>query len=198
MNELSNHDHSRFITRTNHRVGRIQSVGAAAASEGISYATFREGVVMQFTLPGAPTIYYGDETGVPGWTDPDCRRTYPWGEERWDLITFHRDLIRMHNSLSFLRTGSFREVMEDYGLLVYGRFDESGSAAVIINHSDRPRQLRIPVRSIEMPENGEVFRVMETNDAGYNIGVVKKEIVDGILSLNLDGWSAAVYSTRRF
>ena len=34
---------------------------------------------MQMTWPGAPTIYYGDEAGVCGWTDPDSRRTYPWG-----------------------------------------------------------------------------------------------------------------------
>ncbi len=198
MNELSNHDHSRFLTRTNHRVGRLQSVGALAASEGISYAAFREGIVMQFTLPGAPTIYYGDETGVCGWTDPDCRRTYPWGEEKWDLITFHRDMIRMHKNLSFLRTGSFRELMDDYGLVVYGRFDENGSAAVVINHSDRPRKLRIPVRTIEMPENGRVYRILETTDVGYNIGVLKKNIRDGILYAELEGWSAAVYSTAVF
>ena len=63
MNELSNHDHSRFMTRTNRRVGRLASAGAKAAEEGISYGIFRQGVVMQMTWPGAPTIYYGDEAG---------------------------------------------------------------------------------------------------------------------------------------
>ena len=44
-------------------------------------AVMREGVVVQMTWPGAPTVYYGDEAGVCGFTDPDNRRTYPWGHE---------------------------------------------------------------------------------------------------------------------
>ena len=58
MNELSNHDHSRFMTRTNHKVGRTASVGPQAADEGIDKALFRLGVMIQMTWPGAPTIYY--------------------------------------------------------------------------------------------------------------------------------------------
>lgn len=79
MNELSNHDHSRFLTRTNHRAGRVQELGAEAANENVNVAVMREAVVMQMTWPGAPTVYYGDEAGVCGFTDPDNRRTYPWG-----------------------------------------------------------------------------------------------------------------------
>ena len=51
MNELSNHDHSRFLTRSNRRIGRLGTAGAAAASEGISYGIFRQGVVLQMTWP---------------------------------------------------------------------------------------------------------------------------------------------------
>ena len=88
MNELSNHDHSRFLTRTNGQVGRIQSKGAKTAEEGINDAVMREAVIMQMTWPGAPTVYYGDEAGVCGFTDPDNRRTYPWGHEDQELIAF--------------------------------------------------------------------------------------------------------------
>ena len=86
MNELSNHDHSRFLTRTNHKVGRIETLGPLAAEENVDMAVFREAIVMQMTWPGAPTVYYGDEAGVCGFTDPDNRRTYPWGHEDQDLI----------------------------------------------------------------------------------------------------------------
>ncbi len=51
MNELSNHDHSRFLTRTNRRVGRISYAGAEAASQNINPAVMREGVVVQMTWP---------------------------------------------------------------------------------------------------------------------------------------------------
>lgn len=69
MNELSNHDHSRFLTRTNRRVGRMNTLGSDAASQGIDKGVMREAVVMQMTWVGAPTVYYGDEAGVCGFTD---------------------------------------------------------------------------------------------------------------------------------
>ena len=70
MNELDNHDHSRFLTRTNHRVGRVANVGPYAAAENTNKAVLREAVVIQMTWPGAPTLYYGDEAGQVGFTDP--------------------------------------------------------------------------------------------------------------------------------
>ena len=103
MNELSNHDHSRFLTRTNHRVGRVQELGAEAANENVNVAVMREAVVMQMTWPGAPTVYYGDEAGVCGFTDPDNRRTYPWGHEDQELIAFHREMIRIHKRYPVFR-----------------------------------------------------------------------------------------------
>lgn len=56
-------------------------------------AVMREAVAIQMTWVGAPTVYYGDEAGVCGFTDPDSRRTYPWGHEDQEMIAFHRDMI---------------------------------------------------------------------------------------------------------
>lgn len=193
MNELSNHDHSRFLTRTNRSVGRLSSRGSGAAEAGVSYATFREGVVMQFTLPGAPTIYYGDETGVFGWTDPDSRRTFPWGQEHWDLIQFHRDMILLHRKYSCFKTGSFKPLQEDYGYVAYGRFDRDAAAVILINHSEQDRAVSVPVSELEIPENAVLRRVMRTNDAGYNVGVVKAEVQNGRLTRTITAWSSEVY-----
>ena len=193
MNELSNHDHARFLTRTNRVVGRLADKGSQAASEGLSYATFREGVVMQFTLPGAPTIYYGDEAGVTGWTDPDNRRTYPWGNENWDLIAFFRDLIRIHKQWSCFRSGSYKPIEADTGYLAYGRFDEGSSALVIINHSDQAREIRVPVYEIEVPETAVMKRVMKTDELSYNVGNLPVVVEDGILRRTVGAWSAEIY-----
>ena len=106
MNELSNHDHSRFLTRTNRMVGRVGTAGTAAASQDIDEAIFKQGVVMQMTLPGAPTLYYGDEAGVCGWTDPDNRRTYPWGHENFEILEFYRETIAIHRQHKVFKTGS--------------------------------------------------------------------------------------------
>ena len=78
------------------RWDRAEQLGAEAAEEGVNTAVLREAVVMQMTWPGAPTVYYGDEAGLCGFTDPDNRRTYPWGREDKELICFHRDIIRIH------------------------------------------------------------------------------------------------------
>ena len=56
MNELSNHDHSRFLTRTNRKVGRLATLGSEAASQGVDKAVFRLAVLIQMTWPGSPTI----------------------------------------------------------------------------------------------------------------------------------------------
>lgn len=63
---------------------------------------------MQMTWPGAPTVYYGDEAGVCGFTDPDNRRTYPWGHEDQELIAFHREMIRIHKRYPVFRKVLFR------------------------------------------------------------------------------------------
>ena len=54
-------------------------------------------VLFQMTYPGAPSIYYGDEIGMLGRTDPDCRRTFNWNRETWDMeiLDFTKNCIRI-------------------------------------------------------------------------------------------------------
>ena len=72
MNQLSNHDHSRFLTRTNHIVGRAHQVGVKAAEEGINHAVMRIAVAVQMTWVGAPTIITGMK---PDYADLRIRTT---------------------------------------------------------------------------------------------------------------------------
>lgn len=65
------------------------------------------------TWPGAPTLYYGDEAGVCGWTDPDSRRTYPWGKEDLELIEFHRYMTGIHKRIPALRKGALKPLLQD-------------------------------------------------------------------------------------
>jgi glycosidase len=60
---------------------------------------------LQFTLPGAPSIYYGDEAGMEGGKDPFCRCTYPWGKENPALLEHFRQLGRLRRNEQALRTG---------------------------------------------------------------------------------------------
>ena len=183
MNELSNHDHSRFLTRTNHRVGRISYAGAEAASSGINPAIMREAVAVQMTWPGAPTVYYGDEAGVCGFTDPDNRRTYPWGREDQSLIDFHKAMIRIHKEYGFLREGSLKFLWNDYQGLCYGRFSNDEQMIVILNNRDYDRDVEIEVwqTGISRLKEATLKRILLTYRDGFtteeysyiaNVGVI--------------------------
>lgn len=193
MNELSNHDHSRFLTRTNRMVGRVGTAGTAAASQDIDEAIFKQGVVMQMTLPGAPTLYYGDEAGVCGWTDPDNRRTYPWGHENFEILEFYREAIAIHRQHKVFKTGSYKPLVEQRDLLCYGRFDMDNAAFVAINTSDTDKTVSIPTWTLGV-EDGESFeRLIETSREFYNCGRVKVVQENNIVTVTVKANSSVIY-----
>ena len=193
MNELSNHDHSRFLTRTNRMVGRIATSGSEAAGTNTDEAIFKQGVVMQMTLPGAPTIYYGDEAGVCGWTDPDNRRTYPWGRENLELIEFYREAICIHKQNQVLKTGSYLPLLWEKDLLCYGRFDEEDAILAVVNTSDEPKTITSPVYMLGS-EDGTVWeRLIETNREFYNCGRIKSTQQGESLEVTVKPNSSVIY-----
>lgn len=194
MNELSNHDHSRFLTRTNRRVGRISYAGPEAASQNINKAVMREAVAIQMTWPGAPTIYYGDEAGVCGFTDPDNRRTYPWGTEDQDLILFHKKMIALHKKYRILRTGSLKFLWNDYQGLCYGRFSHTEQIIVVINNRDEGREVMLDIwqTGITRLEESVITRLMLSSQDGF---IDKEEQIiarAGSLNLYLPARSATI------
>ena len=192
MNELSNHDHSRFLTRTNHRVGRVQELGAEAANENVNVAVMREAVVMQMTWPGAPTVYYGDEAGVCGFTDPDNRRTYPWGHEDQELIAFHREMIRIHKRYTVFREGSVQMLEWRENVLAYARTDQNQRIVVIINNSDALEEVTVPVWQAEIPMRGRMRRLMYSYHEGYTTEYEEYIVEDGEIVVNMGAYSALV------
>jgi glycosidase/fibronectin type 3 domain-containing protein len=155
MNLLSSHDVNRAVRVLDH--------------DGIDFAAqepingFEDGrarlalaAVLQFTLPGAPTIYYGDEVGLVGFgsdgprDDPYNRQPYPWPDaEGYDtlptwrqqdtaLLAHYQQLGQLRQQHSFLRTGAWDTLLlDDAGLIVYGRKDASGAAIIAVNRSDQ-------------------------------------------------------------
>ena len=197
MNELSNHDHSRFLTRTNRVIGRTASKGAEAANYGVNKGIFMEAVVMQMTWPGAPTIYYGDEAGVCGWTDPDNRRSYPWGHEDEQLIDFHREMIRIHKENPALIRGSYKNIYADYNILAHARFYNDNSVIVIVNNNDGEREISVEAWQAEVLEGDYVEQVMFTMRDGHSCDIVRHEVPCGILTVKLPEYSSAVYVKKK-
>lgn len=192
MNELSNHDHSRFLTRTNHRVGRVNNLGPEAANENVDLAVMREAVLMQMTWIGAPTVYYGDEAGVCGFTDPDNRRTYPWGRENKELIDFHKKLIAIRKACPELKTGSFKHMGEDYGYIAFGRFNKQGQSLIMINNDENEVTKVVDMWPLGVKKDAKVSRIMLTNSDGFDDSKVDYELEGGRITVTLPKHSAII------
>ncbi len=192
MNELSNHDHSRFLTRTNRKVGRTHTLGPEAANEGVDKAVLREAVLVQMTWPGAPTIYYGDEAGVCGFTDPDNRRTYPWGKEDKELIRFHKDMIHVHKNCKEMLTGSLKHVVSDYNVIGYGRFNKDAQSLVVVNNNDSVMVKEISVWELGVPRDCTMEQMILTTNEGFTTKKVSFPVISGRVMVNLPPKSAIV------
>lgn len=196
MNELSNHDHSRFLTRTNHKAGRAGMFGTDAAAEDLNKAIMKEAVVFQMTWPGAPTLYYGDEAGQVGFTDPDNRRTYPWGEEDQELLDFHREMIRIHKGYEVFRTGSVKFLKGEYNIISYARFNRREQFIIVMNNDIVSRQIEIPAWIAGMPKDSELEQLMFSHEEGFSTNPVTYQLVNGKLDITLPKFSAVVLKKR--
>jgi cyclomaltodextrinase len=132
LNLLDSHDTPRFISLAG---------GDAAA--------LRLAALMQMTLPGVPCIYYGDEVGLEGREDPDCRRAFPWDPARQDrgLRDFYAGVIAVRHANPVLRRGRFELLAAEGSAVAYRIFDPENPAAdsivVGVNAGDAPAQLVI-------------------------------------------------------
>ena len=197
MNELSNHDHSRFLTRTNRMIGRITTLGPGAAGAGINKGVFREAVTIQMTWPGAPTVYYADEAGQVGWTDPDDRRTYPWGHEDQSLIDLHRDLIHLRRELPVLKDGSLKPLLAEYGRIAYARFDDETRCIIAVNNTGGWTDFRLFARDAGAQENEAFFRRVQTSQDGHDRKPEEVcRVSDGFLAFDLPPFSSVVLCNR--
>jgi alpha-glucosidase len=185
MNELSNHDHSRFLTRTNRRVGRLHTSGAAAADAGVDRSVMKLAVTMQLTWTGAPTIYYGDEVGMTGWTDPDNRRTFPWDSKDRHILGYYKAMIDLHKKYRAIATGSLSYLYLDYGLICYGRWNKDEKLAVIINNGDSYRTIEVPAWRLEMSNGEKMYEIISSHKDGYDTSFKEHTVAGGTVMVKL-------------
>ncbi len=107
--------------------------------------------LIQFTMPGAPTIYYGDEVGMTGNDDPDTRRTYPWadlgGNPDTAMFSHYQTLAALRSQNKVMTNGDLQVLLADdaAGVVSYGRKTNGQAAVVVINTSAQSRTVDIPV-----------------------------------------------------
>lgn len=107
-----------------------------------------------FTYPGAPCIYYGDEVGIDGQHDPDCRKSFPWDEHKWDqqLRSYIRDAIRLRKQNPALRRGDFKRLWSADGTYVFSRSLDGKTFVVALNASDTQQQATVSFDADQTPQ----------------------------------------------
>jgi len=135
FNLLDSHDMPRFLTLVNED------------RNALKLAT-----LFQMTFPGAPCVYYGDEIGMVGQHDPDCRRTFPWDESRWDhdLLTWFQRAIALRKVHPVLRRGRYLRLLADDATSVYAfaRQGEGETLTVVLNNGTTSYDLNVPVQGL--------------------------------------------------
>jgi glycosidase len=128
QNLLGSHDTERFLTLSDGDDDKLKL-----------------SVLMQMTYPGAPMVYYGDEIGMEGGKDPDCRKTMVWDKSKWNtgLLAWYKRLIRIRNENPVLRRGSFTRLDVDNKRKTYWfiREFEGTKAVVILNNTPFPQPI---------------------------------------------------------
>ena len=104
-------------------------------------------VLFQMTYVGAPCIYYGDEIGIEGGSDPDCRRAMPWNEDLWDLdlLRYVQRSTAIRRRFRSLRTGDYQRLYASDGIYAFGRRSGDETVVVALNNSEAAVPLAIPV-----------------------------------------------------
>lgn len=120
LNVLASHDTARLLTMTH---GDVNTVKLAT--------------LLLITFPGAPSIYYGDEVGLPGGLDPDSRRSFP-DPEQWnqELLDCHRQLIALRHARLSLRIGEYRFLGADNQTYAFARIFEGDVLIIAVNAAD--------------------------------------------------------------
>jgi glycosidase len=171
FNLLGSHDTERILTTLKGDVAKIKLA-----------------MLLLLTYPGAPSIYYGDEIGVSGGSDPDCRRTFPWDESKWNnaLRQWVRKLVWIRREKVALRHGEmwFIDCSNHHGL-TFIRKDQHDSVLVVMNLSDTAVTLEIDLEGSGM-QNSSSIKSLLTSE--------KLSIQGGKVAISLEQWSGNVYS----
>ena len=149
MNFLGTHDTARILTvlgadgKPEEKAVRAEyRLSPAELKRGL--ARLRLAVLILFTFPGAPTIYYGDEAGMEGWEDPFNRSTYPWGKEDADLKAYFTRLGNLRKESAALNRGAIRFLYSKGPLLIYAREQDGERYVTVVNASEEPVTLNLP------------------------------------------------------
>ena len=149
MNHLGTHDTPRLMTRLGtdeYPSSRVKQSASFLSEEQYAEAVKKQklAAVIQYTLPGVPSLYYGDEAGLEGFGDPFCRAAYPWGKENGELIEFYKWLGGVRRNNDILKDGVFYPVLGGLGSMAFMRVREGEKLLVAANRWKETDWITVP------------------------------------------------------
>jgi glycosidase len=196
MNLLDSHDTARLLWSLTPGPETTAGREGNAANLAAGKLRLRLASLIQFTVPGAPTIYYGDEVGMTGADDPDNRRTYPrahlGGSPDRALLSHYTTLANLRRSLAPLTAGDLRVLVanDNDGTVAYGRRTGSRAAIVALNLSTGSHTLHLDVGGY-LPDGTSLSR-------RYGVGTSARGsvvVAGGALDVTLPALSGLLLAT---
>lgn len=136
----------------------------------------RLAMLLQFTYPGAPGIYYGDEIGLDGEKDPDNRKAFPWDQNTWkvEILNYLKQLVAARKRLPSLRRGDYRRLFLDEGLSVYSFSRTLGeeTSLVVVHPGEDTLHFSLPVGDLGWPDGQELTDALGSGRYGVHDGVI--------------------------
>ena len=149
MNHIGTHDTARILTMLGcdyipktREEQAVYSLSAENREKAINL--LKLAVVLQYTLPGVPSIYYGDETGMEGFGDPFCRASYPWGRENHEILEFYKQMGKIRRENSAFETGDFIPIFCDFDTVCYLRKDGKNQVLIAVNCGNNEKEITVP------------------------------------------------------
>lgn len=138
MNHLGTHDTERILTVLSgiscEGKSREMQANINISDDALKRGTnlLKAAMVINFTLPGVPSIYYGDEAGLTGCKDPFNRKYYPWGYENTEILQFTKELGKLRREYEVLKDGTFYPISATLGCIAYLRYKEGKKRILVI------------------------------------------------------------------
>ncbi|NCU32007.1 MAG: hypothetical protein EOM23_03505, partial [Candidatus Moranbacteria bacterium] len=142
---------------------------------------WKNALCLQFTLPGSPLIYYGEEIGLISGNDPYCRQPMPWQEigERSEELEFFKKFTSMYKSNDAVNGGEF-ETLESNNkeIITFSRFTDKldDYTAVILNNSEREQEFSLISRESRLMNHGLLKDVFSDNTIKSNNSILRGKI----------------------